>query len=104
MFAALFPREQSLDLQTGSFGNILGGYACGAQVVLAENSAICYAELCHQLFFHIVCDYCYFHDGSLPTKLDYIIAETFPFVNRFGAINKILLRFQARNGRFSDCY
>ena len=39
MFAALFPREQSLDLQTGSFGNILGGYACGAQVVLAENSS-----------------------------------------------------------------
>ena len=59
--AALRAAEERADFKTGGFGNNLAGCAGGANVVAAENTAVCDAELNHQLLFLVVSNKCNIH-------------------------------------------
>ena len=63
LLAALLTREQTLDIQSGRFGNVLGGNAGRTQIMLAQNTAVGDTELSHQFFFQVMCN-----DRNLHSK------------------------------------
>ena len=38
-----------------------------SNVMLCQDAAVCHAELCHQLFFAVMCDQCYVHFQTSPS-------------------------------------
>ena len=66
LLAALLTCQQLLDLQTGCLGNILGGNAGSAQMMLTEYAAISNTKLSHQFLLHVACNDSYLHNVSLP--------------------------------------
>ena len=65
LVAALGTAEVTLNMKPGSLGNELSGGAGSADIMVAENTAICDTELNHQFFFGVMCDECNIHSCSL---------------------------------------
>ena len=65
-FSSLLSRHKSVDVKSRCLGYIFCRNCSCAQIMLTENSAISYAKLSHQLFFHVVCDDRNFHRKIPP--------------------------------------
>lgn len=63
--AALRSRKITIDMQPGLFLDPVAGHAAGDQPAFAQNAFVSNAELCHQLFFAVVCDNGNRHDADL---------------------------------------
>jgi hydrogenase-4 component E len=64
-FSAMLTGHKLINAKAGSLRNVLCRNSSSAYFMLTEYSAICYTELCHQLFFHIVRNYRNFHRSTL---------------------------------------